>query len=620
VNGNVYSDLVFLDSLDRDRPEINQFAFDLHVHRQLHFEIIRDVVLRNRHDQLGLSRSRVLQFAGEIIGWDGRAIYPLVKEPASAGRLPPLPILARSGNRPGRIVYDCFHMRRVLFLILLTGVSGAMIPVARPLRFKITLDRQTAPNGAAGRLFVFMSEAADKRSILSSGFLPDRTYLASMEVDFIAPGSVVDFDPDIRAYPKALSQIKAGNYRFMALLDQDHSMVYNGEDGDDLYSAVISVQDLDPGETAPLELKIDRRMKGPYSFADTENVKLAEFQSPLLSSFWGRPISMKAGVVLPPETGKGSGGSFPAVYHVHGFGGNYTGAWSEGPALVNEMKQGKRSRMVHVFLNGAFPSGHHGFADSVNNGPWGTALTREFIPWLEKKYPIIAKPSARFLTGHSSGGWSTLWLQIRYPDYFGGAWSTSPDPVDFRSFTGFDATPGSKDNVYLLPDGTERSLVVRKERAEVSIEQFVKHEMVQGEYGGQFSSFEWVFSPKDQDGRPMKLFNRSTGVLDPDVLDAWRKYDIGFTLRQNWDVLAPMLRGKIHIFCGGQDTFQLEKSTSLLCEFLKSKGSDAVCEIVPGRDHFDLYESYKTFPQGLEARIDSEMNAIYKTKAYNLTR
>ena len=38
------------------------------------------------------------------------------------------------------------------------------------------------------------------------------------------------------------------------------------------------------------------------------------------------------------------------------------------------------------------------------------------------------------LNGHSSGGWSSLWLQVTYPDVFGGTWSTSPDPVDFRDF------------------------------------------------------------------------------------------------------------------------------------------------------------------------------------------
>ena len=99
--------------------------------------------------------------------------------------------------------------------------------------------------------------------------------------------------------------------------------------------------------------------------------------------------------------------------------------------------------MVHVFLDASFTTGHHVFADSVNNGPWGRALTEEFIPHLEKQFRLIPKTSARFLTGHSSGGWSTMWLEVNYPDVFGGTWSTSPDPVDLHSFTGIDVTPGS---------------------------------------------------------------------------------------------------------------------------------------------------------------------------------
>jgi hypothetical protein len=501
-------------------------------------------------------------------------------------------------------------MRRIAFSILM-ACSLLVFPQtesSRPLRFRITLHKEVAPKGAQGRLFVFLADSSEKPAVLTAGFLPGRTCLAAMEVEYWEPGKTVDLDPDVRAYPKPFSQMKAGSYFCMALLDRDHSLPYNGQDGDDLYGPVVSLPALDPGDAAPVALAIDRQSEHDAQFKDSENIKLAEFQSPLLSAFWGRAIVMRAGVVLPPESGRKPGVLYPTAYHVHGFGGNYTEAWSEGGRLLEEMRQGGRSRMIHVFLNGAFPTGHHEFADSVNNGPWGQALTKEFIPWLEKKFPMIAKPSARFLTGHSSGGWSTLWLQIRYPDYFGGTWSTSPDPVDFRSFTGFDATAGSKDNVYRLPDGTSRNLVVMNGRKMVTMEDFVKYEEVKGDYGGQISSFEWVFSPRGPDGRPMQLFNRVTGDLNPEVAGAWRNYDIRLILSQNWAELEPKLRGKIHIFCGTDDTFHLNEATALLCGFFKSKGSDAVCELIPGRDHFNLYASYPAYPKGLAARIDQEMS------------
>src|SRR6201996_493468 len=67
--------------------------------------------------------------------------------------------------------------------------------------------------------------------------------------------------------------------------------------------------------------------------------------------------------------------------------------------------------------------------------------------------PSMTSPSGRLLTGHSSGGWAALWLQVTYPKLFGGTWPTSPDPSDFRDFLGIDLYAPNA-NVYRKPDGT----------------------------------------------------------------------------------------------------------------------------------------------------------------------
>jgi hypothetical protein len=227
----------------------------------------------------------------------------------------------------------------------------------------------------------------------------------------------------------------------------------------------------------------------------------------------------------------------------------------------------------------------------------------------------VARPCARFITGHSSGGWSSLWLQVTYPDFFGGTWSTSPDPVDLRSFTGIDATPGSTDNAYTAKDGMPKNLARDHGKNLGTIEQFGKQEAVLGDYGGQFASFEWVWSPKGPDGRPLKMFNRETGELNPEVLKAWQKYNIIKILSDHWTTLGPKLKGKLHLFCGTADTFHLNEAFAYLCDFLKDKHSDAVCELVPDRTHMDLYKPYKTYPDGLIVRIANEMGAKYKSAA-----
>lgn len=504
--------------------------------------------------------------------------------------------------------------RNLLFVLCLLFVNLpalAQEPKAR-LKFRITLSKEVAPNGASGRLLVLMTDSPQPQQTIRVGFVPGSTWVAAVEVEHLAAGGVLEFDPDAIAYPRSFSQAKPGNYQVMALLDVNHSYARNGEGEGDLVSAVVKIESLNPADAKPVELALTRVLPARFNAADTDSVKLVEFQSPALTQFWGRPISVRAGVVLPPSYGKDAKKSYATVYHVHGFGGDHTAAWRQGAQLVKEMAEGKHAEMIHVYLDGSFPTGHHEFADSLNNGPWGRALTEEFIPHLEKKFRQVAKPYARFLTGHSSGGWSTLWLQVTYPDFFGGTWSTAPDPVDMRSWTGINAAVGSTDNAYREADGKPRQLVRQNGKWVASIEEFASQEAVTGEYGGQFASFEWVWSPRGQDGRPMKLFNRQTGVLDPAVIEAWQRYDIRLILEKNWATLGPKLKGKINVICGDTDTFRLEEAVKMLCAFFKEKGSDAVCELVPGRDHGNLYQAYQTFPDGLAARIYKEMAAKFE--------
>lgn len=254
------------------------------------------------------------------------------------------------------------------------------------------------------------------------------------------------------------------------------------------------------------------------------------------------------------------------------------------------MAEGTLPEMINVYLDGSCPMGHHEFADSANDGPWGKALVKEFIPYLEREFRMDAVPRGRLLTGHSSGGWSTLWLQVNYPDVFGGTWSTSPDPVDFRSFSGADLTRLPAENFYNGPGGKPRNIFRFKGRELFSWYQYAHFARVVGEYGGQLESFEAVFSPRGEDGRPMPLFDRDTGAIDPLVQKAWERYDISRLLVSNWKTLGPRLRGKLHLVVGTVDNFHLEEAVYLLRDTLKGLGSDASFEVIEGRDHMDLYQ------------------------------
>jgi S-formylglutathione hydrolase FrmB len=239
-----------------------------------------------------------------------------------------------------------------------------------------------------------------------------------------------------------------------------------------------------------------------------------------------------------------------------------------------------------VVLDPSCPLGHHVFADSANNGPWGTALVEEFLPELDRTFRTLADPDSRFLTGHSSGGWSSLWLQVAYPQSFGGTWSTAPDPVDLTDFQRIDVYREA--NMYRTENGERRPLARLNGQTALWYDDFCRMEDVLG-FGGQLHSFEAVFGPRDQHtGRPLLLWDRQTGEIDHTVAATWRAFDIAHKLRTGWPQLGPHLRGKLHVIMGEEDTFYLEGATRNLRQTLQDLGSDAHVELVPGKNHFNL--------------------------------
>ncbi len=479
----------------------------------------------------------------------------------------------------------------LLAVVPLVAAAGTQPASTDRLRFTVTITPELAAGGqVSGRLFVFLSKDANAQGVLGPDFMdPSVTYATAIEVRNLVPGAPVAVDPDVLAVPAPFSKAPAGDYRVQALLDVDHSYGYSGPGSGDLCSEIALATALDPSAAEPIALTLSKRLADPEP-ASTDSIRLLTFESPALTAFWGRPIAMRAGVLLPPSYATAPKRRYPTLYMIHGYGGSHRGAWRQGPVWQKQMADGTLPEMIIVFLDGSCPMGHHEFADSANNGPWGRALTTELIPHLEKQFRMDGVPKGRFLNGHSSGGWSTLWLQVTYPDFFGGTWSTSPDPVDLRSFTGVDTTKPATENFYRAADGTERNLVRHQGRNVLSMRQYVQLERVSGDYGGQMESFEAVWSPKGEDGRPMQLFDRDTGALDPVVAKAWERYDIARILETNWARLGPKLKGKIYMAVGGADTFHLDESTVLLRDRLAKLGSDARFVVVPGRDHFDLYQ------------------------------
>ncbi|MCB9748630.1 MAG: enterochelin esterase [Myxococcales bacterium] len=361
-------------------------------------------------------------------------------------------------------------------------------------------------------------------------------------------------------------------------------------------------------EVTPPEARASAPARAPASA--TPRFEHFSLRSARLSEFSGREVRFEATVLTPPDYDPARG--WAAHYVVHGFGSSAlrTGMGYGGDAL-DRHAEGVAPPLVRVYLDANHPLGHHVFADSANTGPWGAALVEELLPAIEARYGAIAEPRARFVSGHSSGGWSSLWLQVEYPAVFGGAWSLAPDPVDFRDFCNVDLY--RFESMYQGTDGQPIPLVRGDADAAMTLRAFVEHERQDAPPGQRvFDSFDAVFSPRGPDGQPRRLFDRDSGRVDHEVAEAWRRYDIRDKLRREWSARGPLLRGKLHVFVGTEDTYHLEGAVKLLADELAALGSDAEIVLVPGRDHVDLFAPHpELYPRGLLGRVEDEMWASF---------
>lgn len=485
--------------------------------------------------------------------------------------------------------------RTLLTVICCCVVSSAWTQAshAADSRFELSFPKTLRAKPFSGRVYVFFSKRRAEPRTGPGWFQTDP--FVSLNVENWEPGEPLAIDNEMQgllAFPKPLDEMNLAGYRAQAVARFDTWSRNVGTGAGNGFSQVVGIG----GNAETLRLVIDEIVPAK-SFEESDRRKLCEVRSKSLSDFHGRDVFVRAAVHLPAEYAAQPERRYPVVFYVPGFGGTLDFKPNLG---FDTTKQ----PFIEVMLDPSCPLGHHVFADSANNGPWGTALVEEWLPEFDRQFRTIPESSARFLTGHSSGGWATLWMQVTHPDVFGGTWSTAPDPVDFRDFQRIDLYDETN-NVHVDEQGKPRPLARVGGRVIVRYRDFDQMENVLGP-GGQLHSFEAAFSPRGADGRPLRAWDRKTGRIDTDVTKRWEPYDIRLVLERNWSTLEPQLRGKLHVVMGEQDTFYLEGATRLLKGSLAKLGSDAVVEMVPNRDHMNLLTpKFKT-------RIANEMIAKFR--------
>jgi hypothetical protein len=493
--------------------------------------------------------------------------------------------------------------------------SDASSPTAPT--FEITLPTDLADQALDGRLLVMLSSAeeGEPRFQISDG--PDTQLAFGMNVEGWAPGSTLTFTPDTPGYPLAnLADIPAGDYRVQVLLHKYET--FNRSDGHTVKLPMDRGEGQQwnraPGNLLNTPVKLSIAAGKTYQLAfdqaiaeitppeDTEWIKHIKIRSELLSEFWGRDMYLGAHVLLPKGWAEHPEVKYPlAIMHGHfpaDFGGwRTTPPDTTTPCVYSERFQldcynhivekeeyafyqswngDDFPRVLAIEIQHATPYYDDSYAvNSENLGPYGDAITKELIPYIEEQFRGIGEGWARFLYGGSTGGWEALAAQVLYPDDYGTCYASCPDPIDFRAFC---LTNIYKDkNAYFLESAYKKTEVPAHRdylgNVQSTLREMNQLELVLGTHsrsGQQFDIWEAVYSPVGEDGYPQRIWDKVTGEINPKVAEHWKEnYDLAYIMKRDWATLGPKLTGKIHLYCGDMDNYYLNNAVYLAEEILE---------------------------------------------------
>jgi len=484
--------------------------------------------------------------------------------------------------------------------ILRPRLVAPIEPPAKPdrLRVRIPGDKVDllAAGASSGRILVFFVAEGSRvdEDPAEAPFFEDPQPMAGIDVHDLAAGVPVELGEGTAWYPYPMSEFD-GTFRVQAVLDRDSTVRGHMGPGNLMGQPTTITLSRTAEDDITLELDAlvpQEPMPGGQIGDDPDCPRLVWVNVPsTLVTASGVPAVHRAGVILPPGYHDTTHPRrvWPTIYVIPGFGGRHLGAESLMNVVHSELGEAALPPAVWVVLDPDGPLGHHGFVDSVANGPRGTALTTELVPWLEERFRLDARPEARLVTGHSSGGWSSLWLALIYPETFGACFSSSPDPIDFSAFQTVDlyADP----NAYVDSTGAEFpsfrepmrdafDRVCMNNRDEIMMEWVLSPQGLSGE---QWDAWCAMWSPVDSvSGHPRRLVDAATGAIDPVVVEAWSTYDQAMRLRREPEAVLPLWRERVHMLCGDRDNFYLERAVDRVRVTLAELPGAGDPALVPG--------------------------------------
>src|SRR5258707_10057560 len=188
----------------------------------------------------------------------------------------------------------------------------------------------------------------------------DAPPILARDVDHFKPGATVAvIDGGSISYPiKNLADLPTGDYYVQALFDSNFDQRSLNATGN-LFSAVRKVH-LDARRGGAVKIELTQMVPPEQMPAETEHLKYVRILSPLLTKFHGRPVYLRAGIILPRDYEREPTLRYPLLIRIGGVCAKvnpHPGVIGEKSDFLKNWFAAGTPRLILLQLDGDRPSG-----------------------------------------------------------------------------------------------------------------------------------------------------------------------------------------------------------------------------------------------------------------------
>jgi S-formylglutathione hydrolase FrmB len=339
-----------------------------------------------------------------------------------------------------------------------------------------------------------------------------------------------------------------------------------------------------PTSSIPLEGRLD------------EHVIASEH---LRDNVLGDPHERDLLVYVPPGYDDEPDRRYPSIYVIQGYTGQvrmWTNVNPFRPSFITTTDQvfsTDSPPCLVVYVDAWTAYGGSQYVDSAGTGRYHSYLCDEVVTWVDQNYRTIDSPSARAITGKSSGGFGAMITPMLRPDLFGALATHAGDALyEFCYLTEFAQVVRALRDYDGDIQAWWRAFHERPAFSRPSDPAVITALGVSA-----------CFSADDQ-GRPVLPFDPRTGVLRPDVWQRWLDWDPVRMVPRFADACRAW--HSVWIDAGSSDDYYLDVGAQAFQQALTHIG------VPDDRVHFEL------FP-GTHAAIDHRYPMALRWLAARMT-